>query len=692
MSVALRNQYDMTLTIGGKNYGYQLWEDPNGNKHWNEGLAPLITPQQRITEFSYQHIPPEIDMPAAFESWSLGAGSTEFAATAPSQGGLSQITANIPKVYDYSSNIDASWGDRLYLSPARVPDALLTTQPTFFFNSDVYGLWCAAGVYLYKYSLTTATWVLKLTGSAVITSMAENNGVLYVSLQDVAYQYATDLVGTTWTVFTGGNLESQSAADLFTVRGNVLMAMYNEKAYVTINGQNGGTAWSAGTAIGNTSETSKSLVVANNKYWIFKTQGIYSWDGTTVSVLWLPQYIESTNGKSAYVWYDGNIYTVYGSRILAIDPFDTQAASLKFVYPPEGTDGHEEHNSLELKGTISQISGTFNDLVFTVSNFNGGVYIMKGDPKTEIYHTLAYVGDSTSVVPIPGPAGTTTANTACIAVGPGIMHSTNPCIATGAYLNTETGANSQHYILPKLNLMPDEDSSYKFAVTGSIYGPWISYGARSFNKFLNSGSILGTGITAGQNVVLSYQLDDDIATTTQLVSAIDYGITTERVTTSVPFYRLRYVVSMNAVSGLGALVWSGSVTSTFSTSGPILIGATLHATMNPPRRRMWKPLIELKLNNNLRDGGQDGQDVGALRTALYAAAEQRITMTDRENNTFIVRILDIQEQQIDFVSEGASESDVQVLQLSLAEITTLTSQLVGAKYGQARYSQGYIYA
>ena len=88
MAVPLRSQYDMTLTYGGKSYGYQLYEDQYGQKHWNEGLADLIAPQSRISEFSYEHIPPQIDVPAAFENWSIGAGYTEFRAQFEARDGL----------------------------------------------------------------------------------------------------------------------------------------------------------------------------------------------------------------------------------------------------------------------------------------------------------------------------------------------------------------------------------------------------------------------------------------------------------------------------------------------------------------------------------------------------------------------------------------------------------------------------
>lgn len=662
MSVGLRNQYDMVLTIGGKAYGYELWNDGNGQKHWGEGLAPLITPQQRITEFSYEHIPPEIDMPAAFESWSKGAGFSDFLATTATSTGFYQINSNTPKTYNYSQGVDASWDNRLYLSPAQQPDLAstggATGPPGFYWQSNTFGLWLVSGTLMYKYDLSSTSWVLKNTAGAIVTSLAELNGIMYASLTGVAYIYSAN--GNVWTTYSDNQINSASIADLFVVRNGSIMAMRSEKAYLTINGQNSGTVWSSGTTIGSTSETTKSLAVVNGDYWIFKLEGIYHWDGTTVIDVWHPKYLDSSNGSSTFVWYDGLIYVVYGGRILSIDPFNTTDSPLLFVYPPENTLTNvidEPHDSLEIKGTISQIGGTFTDLVFTVTNPAGNTYLMKGDPRTGVFHTLAYLGAN--------------ANTACLAVSPGIQHASNPCIATGL------GTSSIHYILPRVDLRPEDDKNCRYTSTGTIYGPWFSYGARAFNKFLNRGTVLTAFATAGNNVTLSYQLDDNTLVTTQVVNGINVGINQANISSTVSFYRMRYVITLNSQD-------TGTT--------PVMTGATLHSTLNPPRRRIWKPLVSLKPNQLLRDAASDTQDVSTLRSALYTAASSRITMTDRENNSYTVRILDIQETQLTFSTEGSAETDNQVLQITLAEIAPLTSNLPPAKYGQARYNQGYIYS
>lgn len=660
MAVSFRSQYDLTLSYSGKNYGYQLYEDQYGQKHWNEGLADLIAPQSRISEFSYEHIPPQIDVPAAFENWSIGAGYTEFRAQFGTA--LTASNTNMPVTYNYSQNIDASWDNRLYLSPLINSAGTLAANPTLYFNSSYFGFWCAANQYLYRYDLSSNSWVLKHTAAANIKSIAELNGVMYVSLLNAAYVYTTSTTGASFTTYTGATLESASIADLFVVRNNVLMAMRAEKAYVTTNGQNAGVVWSAGTSIGSSSDTTQSLAVANNQYWIFKKEGVYMWDGTTVNTIWTPDYITNQNGAYAYVWYDGNIYTTYGSRILAIDPFNTQYSSLKFVYPPEskssGGSAVGPHDSVEVKGTITQITGTFSDLMFSVLNPEGTTYIIKGDPVTQVYHTLGYISTASSV--------------AAYAVGPNVVHPTNPGLVFAR------NAESVYYILPRDDLRPEDDPNYRYASTGTIYGPWLGFGARAFDKYLNRGTVLGTDISAAQNIVLAYQINDDTSATTTLVNAINYNLNTANQTSDVSFNRIRYVITMNNGGN--------------STNSPVMTSATFHATLNPPRRRTWKPLIQLRPNQILRDGNEDYQDVRELRNALFSGVTQRITMTDRENNQYIVRILDIQEVQLAFTNIGGYETDNQVFQVTLAEIAPITSQLQVAKYTQARYQEGYKYA
>ena len=664
MAVHFPTAYDFTLTVDGNDYGFLLYVDPQtSQRHLNEGLAPMLTPQQRVTEFGYEHIPPEIDIAASYENWSDGAGYVEYTGlTSPF--GLTTSNSNAPRVYNFSRGLDLSWNNRIYVSPARNTDLASTggavaAAPTFYWNSITFGYWLAAGVYLYKYDLTSAAWVLKLTASAAITSIAELSGVMYVSITGVAYQYTTD--GTTFTVATLSGSLTSDIADLFVVRRSSLWAMRSELLYATTNGQNGGVNWSAGTAIGSTSELTQSMVTVADDIWVFKREGIYNFDGTTGTQVWTAKYLSTTNGKYSYIHSDGNIYVVYGSEIIGLNPFVTTETPMRIVYPAQRLSKSDttagSHDSQEIKGTISQITGTFHELFFTVTNPNGRTYLMKGDPDTQVYHTYAYLGTET--------------NAACFVAGPGVQHSANPCLSLGY----STGAI--HYILPRSELRPEDDPNYRFdTTTGSVYGPWMGYGARAFMKFLNRGTILGLNLTAGQTATLGYELDDS-GTVTTLVTAIDGGTTTAQVTTAVEFNRLRYYLTMSAVADV---------------QSPILLAATLHATLNPPRNHMWRPLVRLAPQLELRDGTFDNQDPHVLLHTLFDAANKRITLTNSHNMEYVVKLLDIQEQVFGNSEKGGEERDTQVFQLVFAEITSLTSDASTGHYGADVYGGGKVRA
>lgn len=651
MSVDLSPAHDFYLTINGSNYGFMLYKDPKtGERHWNEGLAPLMTPQQRVTEFSYEHIPPEIDVPAAFENWSDGAGITEYI-SAPAIVGLTNATSNAPKGYNYSQGIDLSWESRAYVSPARQADnastgGAIAAAPTLFWYSSTFGLWCLASTTAYQYDLSSGTWVSRDTASGAYTSAAELNGVMYLSITSAAYHYSTN--GTAWTTATLGGGLTNDIADLFTVRGNALWAIRSESLYTTTNGQNGGVNWSSATIVGSTSESTKSMLTANGEIWIFKREGIYTYDGTTVSDVWASTLLTSSNGTSAYLHADGRIYVVYESNILGIDPFNTIDTPIQVIYPMQykRDASYTPRDSLEIKGSISQITGNFDNLFFTVTNAASRTYLLKCNPDTQIVHTYAYLGSN--------------ANSACAVVGAGVMHASNPCIATGY------GTAAVHYILPRANMRPEDDANYEFDTTqGLVYGPWASYGARAFSKFLNRGTVLTLNTTAGQTVGLNYEIDNS-GSTVNILTAVDPDLSTANVTTEVAFNRVRYYITMLAVG---------------SSQSPILIAATLHATLNPPRRRLWRPIIILAPNIELRDGTRDNQDPSNLREVLITGVTNRCTLYDRHQRSYIVRLLDIQEQMLIPYEEGGDERDSQVFQLAIAEIYPQGTGLPGAIYG-----------
>lgn len=687
------SNYDLTLNIDGVDRGLMLYIDPQtGQRHMGEGFAPLMTPQSRITEFSYEHIPPEIDVPTAFEDWSLGAGMVEFT-KADSFNGFSSVVTNAPRAYNYSINLDLSWPNRIFMSPKRQTDTAnfnSTGAAYQFWYSGYFGFWCMAGTGLYKWDLSSNTWILKDTATGNYTSMAELNGVLYASISGAAYHYTTDFInGSIWTTGTlAGNLTG-TIAGLFVTRNSALWAMAGESLYSTTNGQNGGVAWSTATPIGSSVEHTASMIVANSDIWIFKREAIYNFDGTTVSQIYSPKYIVNTNGTFAYSHVDGNIYVVYEDSVLGLDPFNTTTTPLRVVYPVPPDDVNPiSQDSPELKGTIGQITGNIDGLYFPVNlgaptiggptNYSlyGPAFVIKCEPTTGAIHTIAFL-------PFNDIIGNSINSSACAVVGPGVQHASNPCLAVGSPGTTRGAA---HYILPRSNRRPDNDSNYQFhsvvesfggeADFGYVYGPWCAYGARAFKKFLNRGTVLALNVSAGQLASLSYEVDDS-GVLTDVVDASVVGSNEANINSTVEFNRVRYYLQMNAESAVGS---------------PTVLAMTLHATLNPPRRRTWKPIIELKTNGLLVDGSTDPQDPHVLREIIFGAITKRIELKDRHADNHTVRLLDVQEISVVPTSEGSEERDRQVYQLNIAEVTASVPNLLPGRYAEDVYAEGKAYS
>jgi hypothetical protein len=370
--------YDFKLKVGDAELGLMLAEDENQEKVWNEGVSPLATPQFRTSSFSYEHIPPDIDQPIAFEQF-VG-GCARFAA----------FSGEDVTQYNYSQRIDLSQGDRAFLSPL-IKKFTFDTAPTKPFNrifESSLGLHAITDEEIYKFNKGTKQWELKEgpNSGAKYTDIKELDSVLYVSSGGIGakdYEFSTD--GLTFAEW------NQTADDIpvyLTVRGNTLWGV--EATGLTKNtqdGQNsaGATAWSAGDEVGHTGETVTGLLEAADILWIFKKEAIYTFDPTAVSNAVDDFYHESLlydeNGHDPFLWKDGLIYVAYGRRLLQIDPFDN---TLVPIFPVQGTD------STEVQGKISGITGDGKNLMFFVKNDRGGTYLVKGSPSEGTFHTYHY--------------------------------------------------------------------------------------------------------------------------------------------------------------------------------------------------------------------------------------------------------------------------------------------------------------
>lgn len=528
--------------------------------------------------------------------------------------------------------------------------------PVKFYQSSL-GFFMLAGAYIYEYDLTTNTWVLRDDASAQSASykdIVELDGVLYATRgSTVTYKYSLD--GITWTLFTGSDFRAEYIA----ARGNGsdVAALWSNASHViqtTTDGRNGGVAWAGSDEMGHSSETARSMIVVDNTIYLFKQEGIYSYDGVNSQDVWKTQSVNATNGKNAFLWSNGKIYVPYGRKLLEYDPYGDTA--LEYVYPTKPT-----IDSLELRGDVTAIGGDDNNLYIAIKNRAGNTYIMKGYNSGGfwVWHSILYLGaNDCNVLAI---------------VTPGIMHATNPVLVYGYDTST------RKVVLPQDGIHPSDDPMCVFDTTeGVLYGSYLNFGAKTFNKFLNRGMMLGTNLSAGRYATLKYETDRSGSEST-LVEAVSAGITDTDVSGEVEFALVRPVLYMATGD---------------ESSSPVVDAFALAATLNPRRKRMWQPVVLLDDQQLMKFGGSNNDylpSVHDLRQALYGATTKRITMTDHDQHSYTVRLLDIRPAALVDKVQGGNERDLYAYQLVIVEVNTLSTDQTVAIYDESTYDSGHVY-
>ena len=640
--------FDFSLTIDGTEYGFFVAEE-NGIEQWGDGLAPFITPQFRTDPYGYDHTPPEIEVPVVAEDWTGGAGYDQISSLKDSQ----------INVYNYSRGMDLSNVDRIFASPQRTSmlesdETAIGGQPTKFLQTSL-GFFMLAGQYIYEWDVSSQRWAQRNDASADAVDfkdIVELDGTLYASRgSTVDYKYSTD--GVTWTAFT----DADENADYFTTRGNssdvaAIWKVLSNLIKNTVSGINGGTSWSGSDEVGHTGETVTGAVTVDNDIYVFKKQGIYVYDGTNSQDLWKTTYADTYDGKNPFVWANGSIYVPYAGTLIAFDPRATESLTLRTVFPLPGMD------SQEILGQITAVTGDMQNMYIAVKNFNGNTYILKGKPGVA-WHTYAYLGANDCLT--------------MAAVAPGVVHSTNPALVFGYGSTT-----SNYFVLPRGGFHPGNDGNCKFdTTTSSLYGPWLNFGAKTYNKFLNRATVLGDDLSASSIFTLKYEKDRS-GTETIIVTATSNGTTEAETSSEVEFNTLRYVAT-------------GVVDASYSFG---IDSIAFFATLNPPRKRIWSPIVTLSDTIYAQGGVLTSTTPSAsnLREILYGAATKRLTMTDRDGHTHTVRLLGLESAGLVRKQHGGKEHNGYGYKISLVEINSTTGGQIEAVYDSSVYDGGHVYS
>lgn len=647
MSQLERSASDFRIIIDGVTYQMLLHEDEGGVKHFNDGVAPMLSPQFNTGGFGYQNVPPEIEVIESFEHWSGGAG-------------FDIVQSSERHYYHYTRGIDLSYGDRAFVELKRQAaiesdGTAIAAAPSKFFYSPTFGLFMLAGAYIYEFDLSTSAWVVRddASGDGVsYTDMAEIDGQL-IAARGSTIDYKTSTDGVTWTAYTteDENIEflvnrtnGADIAAVWKIKGNIIKANPTPLA----------AGWVGSDEVGHTSQTNRGMAVVDNNIYVFKDDGFHLYTGAATQDLWSTSYITSTNGKNPRVDGNGNILVTYGDQLHGFNPYGNTNSPHFIAYPPRGV------NSTELLGSITAHDGDDQWEYIAVKNRAGNTYILRGRETGNgwAWHTIKYLGANDC--------------NALKVIGPGVLHATNPGYVFGY------GTAAHYVVLPRQDLLPSEDPAVEFETSeGTAYFPYVDYGAQTYPKFLNRGALLGYGLSAGRYATLAYELDRD-GTVTDLVEGVSEQLTEANTDGTVDFHLLRAVLKM----GTGDEIVT-----------PVVDAFAFGATLNPIRKRVWKPVVLLADGARIAEGG-DTQHLpapSAMRKVLFGSLRRRMTLIDRDHAQHVVRLHDIEPVILKNTDQGGDQGEISVYQLTFLGINPITSEERVGIYDDDDYDAGSVY-
>lgn len=388
---------DISIEHNGVEVDYQLAEGEGGVLQWFPTFIEEIPSEQRQeSPFSYDGAPKVVSQVLDFASWADGAGFVDAPPGTTSFDG-----------YSYSQGVDASWG-KLIVSPKQIE---MDTGDDFtgMYLSPSFGIYAWINTELYR--LQSGDWVNLYTGGAAITDLIEygNSTDVYLFLamgdaQDIVY--SVDGFATAPT-------SVDEEFSFFAIRGvastqPILFGITSTGGVRTATNPTNTANFSNEDQIGSAGELVTAVVVADDKLWIFKEEGYYTFDGTDVAAqVPVDQLKRTGNGSQAHVWLNGFIYVNYANRLLRINPFDNTTEV--FLAP-----SHPEIN-----GSITAIASDTRWLYVFMLNSDGNTYCLKVNPVEGVAHTILYLEDRevNAALVVPASANSVSATNPTIIFG-----------------------------------------------------------------------------------------------------------------------------------------------------------------------------------------------------------------------------------------------------------------------------------
>jgi hypothetical protein len=609
---------DYVISLGKENggpVGYAV-QEVQGVLQYFPAVAKGVSEQIHSGPYSLDALPAEVSSPLSFDSWAGGAGLEYWF------GGTEENKGRRADTYSYSRGVDASYGDRLVMSPAKQTHTTPGTGvPSKFLYTNTWGLFRATGTDLTLYNETNDEWDAVETFASAITDMVEygnsTDNYLVVAIGDSGFvQYSTD--GTTFSagdakgsyLTVGGALSTEPVLWMINtagaIRSSTAPALFSNADY-----------------IGSASDLVVGLTTLAEMKMILKTNGVYAFDGVNVrSIIASPEFIRSTNCV-AHCIFMNKLYFNFLGKVLE---YDIAQDALRVVYATQHP---------ELNGTIKALTSDARFIYMSLYNDAGNSYICKLVPHAPrvnqldpfAFHTIAYV----SGVAVPTMA----------LLGPGVLKNaqSNPVLEIAT-------ATEGYYIMARDGLSPADDDNYIYETSGILYGSHHDANVLTFSKLLHGirAYMLATLPTSRASV--DYQTDAD-GVYHEALDIDEEGSADVRIDEDTPYTTVQYRVTLTGTAG----------------DSPTIMGILLDSTPNPPRRRIWGMVLELGPK-----GGTPRETVEYREEFLMNLPGTRADFVDFRGNQYTVLVLDVKGQGYTTYSAGPQRTAVALYAVTLVEV------------------------
>jgi hypothetical protein len=723
-----RGTYDVFFEVDGDKIGYNLHSGDGDSVGYSTGLAPAIAPRVDNQAFTFSSVPPEIKVPITFEDWSLGAGHPVANTNQPAtynfgirvDGSTPGMLSRVPtKSYYYPSTYPTTDFGLQEWVPTGFGRVKHTSQGTFLLAGDIY-IW-DSGNSNWVLSYTTATGGTALRKDDLPLDIIEFNGYVFITLVDfwgvtntartsTNYVYTND-GGVTWTLASAAGITERDFL-YFAVKGqtsgNPILYAIDADGELRTNAT-GIAAWSSAYQVGESTETVTGLIEHLDTLYVFKTNGIYKLNsaGTGTEDVWIgaKEVDNLTNGNSPVLYRDGNIYCTYDGYLVQFNPATN---SLAQIFPVQANDFYSgQINSITTDGEWLyfgfEVDWSYGETYIEGShtyNSNYYAHILKGDPNIGGFHPIGVSSygnvRNLSVTPI------------------GSTHGENQQLHIIQTVNRVTTASALSYgwgniwdgylTLPR----PGEDfstdtniSDNQIGYTSYIWGPWVDLNAVNIDKYIASVQAIVDNASWGSWWDLYWQFDFGVYD--RVLGAYGGGQQWVDLNTGSPYtdfyWTLKEPITTrtndgNIMSGATLDRWrsvryvlDGRNQSATSANASQPRSIAMEAAVLPERVKLWNLQVVVSDDLELRGGGKQRDGAIRQRNFLFDSPAKQMTFYDRDGQSYVVKIQDIQS----LGTQRGQSSDYEIFNITLSELvpSTITTPLFSWDTGSWNRGQRY---